>query len=195
VIALLGRDDVPEAAAYDALVQAPLLMLGVFAVGAAFGDRAGEGFGERVRTFFMRNPLLWAVLAALLAPDALAPDLLVDASRVLVIIQLPLGFFAVGVALATEAEHGELPFPPPFNARIGSAIAIRLLVAPALLIGLAAPFIDLPEPYALLAAMPCGIGTLIVAHAYGLDLRLTAAAVTWSTALVVFAGLCATAIA
>ena len=37
--------------------------------------------------------------------------------------------------------------------------------------------------------MPSAISSLIVAHATGLDLRLTAAAVAWSTALVVAAAL------
>jgi predicted permease len=33
--------------------------------------------------------------------------------------------------------------------------------------------------------MPCGINTMIVSHAYGLDLRISAGAVAWSTALAV----------
>ena len=52
------------------------------------------------------------MIAAVLAPDALAPDVLVDASRVLVFALVPLGFFAVGVTLATEAEEGGVRFPP-----------------------------------------------------------------------------------
>jgi predicted permease len=70
----------------------------------------------------------------------------------------------------------------------------RLLLAPALLVALSAPFIDLPPPYLLLAAMPCGINSVTVAHVYGLDLRISAAAVAWSTAIVVAAGLAAVAI-
>ena len=35
--------------------------------------------------------------------------------------------------------------------------------------------------------MPCGINSLIVTHAYGLDLRITSAAVAWSTAIAVVA--------
>ena len=56
---------------------------------------------------------------------------------------------------------------------------------PALLLALSAPLIDLPGPYLLLAAMPCGINTLLVAHVYGLDLKITAQAITWSTAIAV----------
>ncbi|MDP9385522.1 MAG: hypothetical protein M3P50_09860 [Actinomycetota bacterium] len=51
--------------------------------------------------------------------------------------------------------------------------------------------IDLPEPYLLLAAMPAGINGLVVAHAYGLDLQFAAAAIAWSTAVVVVVALVA----
>ncbi len=190
-IALLGSSHVPEAAAYDALVQSPGLLLGVFAVGAAFGTQAGATVGERVRAFFTRNPILWAAIAALLAPDALAPDTLVDVSRVLVIAQLPLGFFAVGVTLAAEAEEGVFPIPPPVDGPVAVAVALRLALAPLLLTALALPLIDLPPAYRLLSAMPCGIGALMAAHAYGLDLRVTASAVAWSTAIVVAVSLVA----
>jgi malate permease and related proteins len=39
--------------------------------------------------------------------------------------------------------------------------------------------------------MPCGINTLLVAHVYGLDVRLAAQAVAWSTALAVAGALVA----
>jgi malate permease and related proteins len=39
--------------------------------------------------------------------------------------------------------------------------------------------------------MPCGINTLLVAHVYGLDVRLAAQAVAWSTAVAVTAALAA----
>ncbi len=113
---LLGFDSLGQAIAYDILVSAPALLLVGFAVGAAFGDRAGEGPRERVIAFFTRNPPLYAAIAALLAPDALAPDALVDASRVAVIALLPIGFFAVGAILAEEAEEGYLTLGSPFRA-------------------------------------------------------------------------------
>ena len=49
------------------------------------------------------------------------------------------------------------------------------------------PLIDLPDTYLLLAAMPSGINTMIVTHAYGLDLRVAAGSVAWSTAIAVAA--------
>jgi predicted permease len=185
IVVLLGSDHLGEGAAYDALVTAPWLFGPVFAVGAAFGSAAGQGARERTKAFFARNPPLLAVTAALLAPDALAPDVLVDASRIAVLGLVPLGFFAVGVTLATEADEGVAVFPPPLTKPVATVLALRLLAAPALLYLLALPLIELPDSYLLLAAMPCGINTLVVAHAYGLDMRIAAGAVAWSTGLVV----------
>lgn len=183
VAALIGFDALGEAVAFDILVAGPGLLLGAFAVGAAFGDRAGEGLRERTVAFFARNPPLYAAVAALIAPDALAPDVLVDASRVVVVALLPLGFFAVGAALAEEADEGTVGFPPSFDAPVATAVILKLLVAPALLYLISLPFIELPDTYLLLATMPCGLNTIIVAHTYGLNVRITAGAIVWSTAL------------
>jgi predicted permease len=188
-VALLGRDQLPTAVLYDVLVTGPCLLLGAFAVGAAFGTKAGEGPGERVRAFFTRNPPLYAAIAGLLAPDALAPQVLVDLSQALIVAILPIGFFAVGATLAENAEHGELPMPPPLTRPVAIVLASRLAIAPGLLMLLAAPLIDLPAAYRLLSAMPSGLNTMVVAHAYGLDMEIAAEAVTWSTAIVVTAAL------
>jgi hypothetical protein len=193
-ITFLGADRLGEAVVYDSLVQSPMLLIGVFGVGAAFGTKAGEGVRERARAFVLRNPPLWAVALGLVAPDALAPEALVDASRVLVFALLPLGFFAVGVTVAEQAERGSVAFPPAFTRPVAAALVLRLVVAPALLLAVAAPLIDLPAPYLLLAAMPAGINGLVVAHAYGLDLRLAGAAIAWSTAVVVAVALVAAAV-
>ena len=131
---LLGFDALGEAVVWDLLVGAPALLLVGFAVGAAFGEKAGETPRERVRAFFTRNPPLYAAIAALLAPDALAPDALVDASRVAVIALLPIGFFAVGATLAEEAEEGYLRLGSPFRPPVSVAIALRMIVAPGLLL-------------------------------------------------------------
>jgi predicted permease len=194
VAILLGSSQLGVGAAYDALVTNPVLFLGIFAVGAAFGERAGESTTERLRAFVLRNPPLIAAVAALLAPAALAPDVLVNASQVAVFAFVPLGFFAVGITLAQESDEGALPFPPPLTAPVASALVLRLLVAPAVLLVLAAPVLELPDAYLLMAAMPTGINTLVVAHLYGLDLRIAAGAIAWSTAIVVAAGLVASVV-
>jgi predicted permease len=187
VAALLGFDDLSQAVVYDVIVSGTALLLGAFSIGAAFGEKAGEGPLERVAAFFTRNPALYAAALAMIAPDALAPTVLVDASRIAIVAVLPLGFFAVGTALAAEAEEGSMPIPPPLDAPIALAVVMRLIVAPGLLYLLALWLIDLPDAYLLLAAMPCGINTMVVTHAYGLDLRISAGAVAWSTAIAVVA--------
>ena len=192
-VALLGSDELGEAVAYDAAVGAPVLLLGAFGVAAATGERAGHGAGQRLRAFFLRNPPLLAVFAALAAPDSLAPDVLVDASRVLVAAILPLGFFAAGAILSGAAGDGDGRSRRALAAPVGLALALRLIVAPALLLGMSAPLIDLPGAFLVEAAMPCGINALAVAHLYGLDERISAAAITLGTVAVLAGALVADA--
>lgn len=186
VVAVIeGLDALSTAVVYDILVSQPALLLGAFSIGAAFGERVGSGPGRRWRAFFARNPPLYAAILGLLAPDSLAPDVAVDVSRIAIVAILPIGFFAVGTALAEESERGVFAGIPRFDAPVAVAVGARMLLAPLVLVGLAMPLIDLPEPYLLMVAMPCGINSMIVTHAYGLDLRITAATVTWSTAIAV----------
>jgi malate permease and related proteins len=183
--ALLGFGHLSEGVVYDALVQQPVFFIGSFAIAAATGTRAGETVAERVRAFFVRNPPLAAVVLGLLAPDALAPDVLVDAARLLILSVPVLGFFAVGVTLAEEAEEGALKFPPPLNAPIVAAILVRLVVAPAVLFAVAAPLIDLPAAFLLQVAMPAGLHIVVLAHVYGLDVPYAAGAIVWTTMVAV----------
>jgi predicted permease len=191
VASLLGFHALGEAVVYDVAVAAPSLLLLGFGTGAAFGTRAGEGFRDRIVAFFTRNPPLYAAVAALLVPDSLAPDVLVDVSRGIVVALLPIGFFAVGAVLAEEVEEKRVEIASPLHPPIGAAILLRLVIAPGLLLLLSLPFIDLPGPYLLIAAMPCGVNTLLVAHIYGLDSRLAAQAVAWTTAIAVSAAIAA----
>jgi hypothetical protein len=185
VAALEGLDALSVAVVFDILVSSPALLLGAFSVAAAFGEKAGEGPRERTRAFFARNPPLYAAILGLIAPESLAPDLAVDISRIVIVAILPLGFFAVGAALAEERDHGTFAGIPRFDGPVAVAVACRMALAPLLLLALAVPLIDLPETYLLLIAMPSGINSMVVAHAYGLDLRISAAAVAWSTAIAV----------
>jgi malate permease and related proteins len=187
VASLLGFHAIGEAVVYDVVVSAPSLLLLGFGTGAAFGTEVGEGFRDRVIAFFTRNPPLYAAIAGLLVPNSMAPDVLVDISRGFVIALLPIGFFAVGAVLAEEVEERRVELGSPLDPPIGAAILLRLLIAPGMLLLLSLPFIDLPGPYLLLAAMPCGINTLLVAHVYGLDSKLAAQAVAWTTAIAIAA--------
>ncbi len=183
-VALLGSEHLSEAVAYDVLVQLPIFLIGVAGVGATFGTAGGSSLRERLRAFLARNPPLWATIAGLMAPAALAPDVLVDATRLLVFAMLPVGFFAVGVTMGAESEQGRIPLVPRLGAPEAAAVALRLVVAPLLLLVLAAPLIDLPPAYLLQAATPVGISGLVIAHAYGLDMGFAAAAIAWTTAVV-----------
>ena len=122
---------------------------------ARWGTKAGGSAGERVRTFVFKNPVLLAVVAGLLAPAALAPAALVDVSHVIVFAALPWGFFCAGVILAEHLERGAA-VRPALSPPVGAAIVMRLVLAPLLLLLLAAPFIDLPPAYLLAAATPAG---------------------------------------
>lgn len=185
VLTLMGGEDLSQAVVYDVLVGSTVLMLLAFGVGAAFGSKAGEGFRERLKSFFLKNPILYAGVLGLLAPSTLAPDFLVDLSRVLVILILPVGFFAVGAILAEEERLGAISLPPKIHRQVGGIIVIRLMLSPALLFVLSMPFTGIPRSYLLMAAMPTGLNSMIVGHAYGLDLRTTAEALVYTTAIVV----------
>jgi len=183
VAALLGRDDLPAAIAYDSLVSGPMFYVTGLAIGAAFGVAAGATRAERVRTYLLRNPPLIAAVAGLLAPESLAPDIAIDAVHVVIYGLLVAGFVALGVGFVLEAEGGFLRLP--LTRPVAVAVVLRCLVAPALLLALSAIIIDVPDAYLVLSAMPAGVNSLVVAHTYGLDLGLTSSALAWTTGIVI----------
>lgn len=185
VYSLMGGDALTEAVLFDVVVSYLTLMLGAFAVGAAFGTKAGEGFRERLRAFFFRNPLIVAAVLGLLAPEALAPDIAVDISRILVVIPLVVGFFAVGAILTEEVRDGVMKVPPRPHKPLGAVMLCRLVAAPSLLFLFTLPFSGVPGSYYLLAVMPTGLNSMIVGHAYGLDLRTAAESIVYTTTIVV----------
>lgn len=180
---LLGHDQLGAAITYDVLVSGPMFFFVAFAVAAAFTTR-GEPAAARVRTFITRNPPLIAVAAGLAAPDSLAPDVLVDIARVGVIALAPLGFFIVGVQLAAESRGTTLRLSAP----VAVVIALRMVVAPLLLIGAATLAGGVPDAYLVQAAMPVGVNTLVVVQAYDLDRAIAASALAWSTAIALVGG-------
>jgi predicted permease len=188
--ALLGHDALAPAIAWDTIVSQVVLYTAGFAVGAAFGTEAGDSPRERLRAFLTRNPVLWALLVGLVLPDALAPQAIVDIARfVAAYALLPVGFFILGVNLMGEREEGVLRFPPPLTPAIGVGLALRMVLAPALLFGFAALTVDIPHAYLVQAATAAGINVLIVSHLYGLDVRMAAGAVAWTTTIAVVAAI------
>jgi predicted permease len=185
VATLIGTDQLGAAIAYDVVVSSPVMYGLGFAIGATMGRRAGTGAGARMRAYLVRNPVLFALLLALVAPDALAPQAAVDVAEVLAVALLPVGFFVLGVNLMHERDDGALDFPPRMNRPLAAALGLRLLVAPALMLAASTLILRVPDAYLLQAGMPTAINILIAGHVYGLDLRLMAHAIAWSTAIVV----------
>jgi predicted permease len=185
-VALIGTQQLPTAVLYDQIVSGPTLLIAGFGVGAAFGTRAGEGAAQRVRAFAVRNPPLLALVGGLIAGPRLAPPWLLDVSHVIVLALLPLGFLAVGVNLAAHASASRTS-----GRALGAALGLRLLFAPLALLALSRVALGVPDTYRLQSAMPTAVNSLVVAHAYGLDLPLTTAAIGWSTGLVLAGGLAA----
>ncbi|HEX2071723.1 MAG TPA: AEC family transporter [Thermoleophilaceae bacterium] len=186
--ALFGFAAVGDAIVFDILVSGIALLTVGFGIGAAFGT-VGEAPRDRVAAFFKRNPGIWAGVAGALAPAALSPEWAVEASRIAVFAMLPLGFFVVGVALASEAEEGAIRFPPPLTAPVGVALALKLLAFPAIVFALSRAIVDVPDSYYSQAAMACGINTVLISHTYGMDRSLASSAIAWSTGIVVATGL------
>ena len=183
-VAVFGRDALMDAVAYDVLVSGATLVILGFLVGAAFGTVADRK-RDRVRVFVTRNPALWAVAAGLVAPESLAPQLAVDASQLLVLAVVPFGFCAVGVILASSGNRGL----PALDGPVITALGCKLVAAPALVLGLSAVFVEVPDVYLVQPAMACALNSLVVANEYGLDRRICAAAVAWSTTVVLVVGI------
>jgi len=136
---------------------------------------------------------LFAAVLGLIVPDSLAPQVLADIAKTTFSLILPIGFFLLGVYLTGEREDGTLDFPPRLSRPIALIIVLRLIVAPALMLA-GSRLIDVPNAYLLESAMPTAIVSVIAAHLYGLNLRLAAAAIAWTTAIVVIVTLAAAAI-
>ncbi|HEX5145891.1 MAG TPA: AEC family transporter [Conexibacter sp.] len=190
VAALFSRAQLAQAVAYDGLVSLPLFVLGGFSVGARLGHAAGRGLARQMRAAVLRNPMLFALIVALLVPDSWAPEALVAPAHLMVLAQLPLGFFVVGVTLGDEADDGRMRFPPPLTRPIAAFVTLRMTFAPLVLLLVGLVLIDVPAPFYLMAAMPVAVNTVIVGHATGLDLRLTSSCIAWST-VVALAGVLA----
>ena len=193
VVVLLGFDQVANAVAYNVLVTAMAVVTIGFSIGAAFGTIA-ERPRDRLKVFFTKNPALWGAVAGFLAPDALAPVWAVDASRLLVLAIIPIGFFAVGVTLAGESAEQGAPFPPRLDAAVAWALCLKLLVPPVVMLSLSMLVIEVSPTFVVQAAMASGLTNLIVAETYGLDRRLAAASILYGTLICLVLGVAAAAL-
>jgi predicted permease len=187
IAALFTHAELSQAVVYDGLVSLPLFVIGSYSVGARFGHARAGGLREQLRIGLARNPVLWAVSIALLVPESWAPEALVTPSHAAVYALLPLGFFVVGVTLGDEAKDGMLRIPPPLTPPIAAVVLLRMAFVPLVLLVVGLLWIDVPAPFYVMAAMPVGVNTVLVGHATGLDLRLTASAIAWTTVVAIAA--------
>lgn len=182
--ALFSQAEFRQAVIYDTTVSLPMFAVGSFMVGALFGAAGGDrSLRRRVPATLFSHPLLPLVAVALVAPDAWAPAWLDEPARLAAYALAPLAFVVVGITLADEAQEGALRFPPPLTRPVAAVIALRMVALPLIVLAVSTLLIDLPAPYLLLAAMPVGINTIVVAHQTGLDLRLTVDAIVWTNAI------------
>jgi predicted permease len=161
-----------------------------FAVGAVFGTRSAERDGGLLAVI-TRNPPLLAALAGLLAPASLAPHVLVDVSHVVVWALLVIGFLTVGIFLSSERREDAAPLLERPDRAVGLALVLRFAATTSVLGVASAAGLALPGAYLLQAAMPSGVNSLLVGHAFGLDQRLIATTIVWSTIAVLCLGVAA----
>ncbi len=193
-VAVLGGSHLNQAVAYDQVVSGPMLFTVGFAVGAVFGSRHERVGPARLLAVITRNPPLLAAVAGLLVPAALAPQELLDVRRVVVDALLVLGFVVVGISLSAERREDGAPLLERQDRRVGAALFLRFTVNTALLALASLAGLAIPAAYLLQAAMPSGVNALLVGHAFGLDQRLIATVIVWSTMAVLLVGVVASAV-
>ena len=163
-------------------------MLG-FGIGATYGDAGAIHWRTRVRTFVTRNPPLLAVIAGLIVSPRLAPAPLLQISHVVVDVMLVTGFYAAGVYLSSERRSEGAPLLQRPDGPVALVLALRLIAAPLILLGLSALVVGVPRAYLVQSLMPTGLNSLVVGHAYGLDQRLIATSILWGSVIVLVAAL------
>lgn len=186
--AALGSAQLETAIVYDIVLMLPSLVLIAFSIGAAYGTHADTP-RERFKSFFTRNPLLYAAALALIVPDSFSPEWARDMTHYLVYAILPAGFFAVGIVVRHESELDKISFPPKLTAPVAAASILKLGFLPLLLVLTNVWITKIPTAYVLQAMMPTGVNNLLLANNYGLDRKLTASAIIWTTMAIALVGL------
>lgn len=186
--AALGTDQLDTAIIYDIVVMLPSLLFIAFSIGAAYGTHADTA-RERFKSYFTRNPLLFTAALALIVPNSFSPEWARDMTHYLVYAILPAGFFAVGIVVRRESELDKLRFPPQLTRPVATASLLKLSFLPVSLLLVNKWMFDIPTAYVLQAMMPTGVNNLLLANNYGLDRKLTAGAIIWTTMVVAVIGL------
>lgn len=193
-VTLLGKDELPQAVAWDQLISAPMaLLVAPFIAGAFAGHHEGSSVLRQLPAIIRRAPAIPALVAGLLVPDAWVPHWALDFATFCVYATLPLGFFAVGATIQRLRGDDDEQHPP--KRAVGLVVLLRLVAAPALFFAIGALVLpDEPRAFMLQSAMPCGINALVVGHAFDLDRGLIAHGIAWSTGLALVAALLGVAV-
>lgn len=186
--AALGSKELDSAIIYDIVVMLPSLIFIAFSIGAAYGTHADTP-AQRFKSYFTRNPLLFTAVLALIAPESLSPEWARNITHWLVYAILPAGFFAVGIIVRHESEVDKLSFPPKLTAPVAWASGLKLSFLPLFLLAMDLWVTKIPTAYVLQAMMPTGVNNLLLANNYGLDRKITAGAIVWTTLVVAVIGL------
>ncbi len=189
VTALLGHAALAPALAWDAVISGPAFYVFGWLVGGRFGHRAA---GHSVAGTLLRNPPLFAAIVGFSLPASAIPHGLASAGHDGVWAMLALGFVALGVTLAAEARHGDLDFPRLSSAEL-TGLLIRLALAPTVFLALSSFVHGIPGAFRVSAALPVGLTTLVVARHSGLNLRLAATLIAWTSVIAAIWGLIAAA--
>ncbi len=185
-ITLLGRDEFPQAVAWDSFISQPMaLLVAPFIAGAFAGTHEDLHLGHRLVAVLRRAPAIPALVVGLLVPREWVADWFFDFATSCVYLILPLGFFAVGATLRRLHGDGD---PPPRSA-IALVVGLRIVAAPLLFAVLVLVLPDEPRAFMLQAAMPCGINALVIGHGFNLDRGLISLGIAWSTGIVIAAAL------
>ena len=171
-----------QAAAVQIYVLATM-NVSTYTVGLFLAQSHGEAAVSHRRALMkvLRQPTLYALLLGVLCKTYEVPVKSITwLWEPLDLIQACL----IGFALITLGVQMSQTRPAPFRAPLWSAIALRLLIAPALALPLTYLF-GFPKEVAasliLAAAAPTAVNTALLAHEFGGDLSFSTSAVYYST--------------
>ncbi len=177
IVELLGPEQAYVSILYDQLAATPILLtIGVF-IAARYGSGKSVSLASSLKRVGMLPPL-WGVAAGIAVHLAgiTVPQFVMDATALMGGVVVPVMIFMVGLALDFQ-DLRRLPIAIP-------AIAIKLLVAPVLVLGIGSWFGltgSSLKAVAIAGAMPVMVTSLVLADEFNLDVPLTALCIAIST--------------
>lgn len=177
----------PKAAAIQIYVLATM-NVATYTIGLFLAQSHGESAGSHRKALnkVLRQPTVYALLAGIVCKTFALPV------KEIIWLWQPLDLLQsglIGFALITLGVQMSQTRPAPFRAPLWSAIALRLLIAPALALPLALALgfpRDAAASLILAAAAPTAVNTALLAHEFGGDIPFSTSAVYYSTLFSMF---------